>query len=149
MFAMRWRRNVLSIVNPGRYRFFEGVDGASQRFVSIIAEGRELREVGRCGHYGPVVVFERNRIGKHQVNPRSFLISAMSLAPGSLREFCKYIARADSSRAGPQFGGEFADADRFQRFRDRVAVVSGVYDEGARRFKVRAGEVEAAPDPGG
>jgi hypothetical protein len=36
----------------------------------------------------------------------------MSLAPGSLREFCKYIARADSSRAGPQLGGEFADADR-------------------------------------
>ena len=68
MFAMRWRRNVLSIVNSGRYRFFEGVDGASQRFVSIIAEGRELQEVGRRGHYGPVVVFERNRIGKHQVN---------------------------------------------------------------------------------
>ncbi len=68
MFAMRWRRNVLSIVNSGRYRFFEGVDGASQRFVPIIADGRELQEVGRRGHYGPVVVFERNRIGKHQVN---------------------------------------------------------------------------------
>ena len=47
MFAMRWRRNVLSIVNSGRNRFLEGVDGASQRFVSIIAEGRRIGKITR------------------------------------------------------------------------------------------------------
>ena len=69
MFSKRGGGDVPAIVNSGRYRLFKCVDGASQRFVPVIAARRQLLEVSRRDHYGPIVVFERNWIGKHQFNP--------------------------------------------------------------------------------
>ena len=45
-------------MDAGRYCFFEGIDGTSQRFVPVIPEGRELRKIRTRGHDGCIVVFQ-------------------------------------------------------------------------------------------
>ena len=57
------RGNVIPGVDASRDRFLQSRDGARQRFVAVAAERRQLREVGRGGQYGAVVVLESDRIG--------------------------------------------------------------------------------------
>ena len=44
--ALRRRGNVPAVVDAGRYRLFQGVDGASEGLLTVIPEGGQLREVG-------------------------------------------------------------------------------------------------------
>ena len=52
---------------------FEGIDGASQCLVPVIAEGREFRKIRARSHDGRIVVFQCNWIGKHSGQPEILL----------------------------------------------------------------------------
>ena len=73
--------DVLAVVNAGRYRLFQCVDGAGHGLIQVVPEGGQLREVGRSYQHGPIIVFKQDRIGEHQSNPKSFLILATRAPP--------------------------------------------------------------------
>ena len=80
--------NVVTAVDAGGDRLLKRVHGAGGRFLAVVAERGQFGEVGGCHQDGAVVIFEHDRVGEHQFNPRSFLILATSPLPSSLRPPC-------------------------------------------------------------
>ena len=80
----------------GGNRLFQRVDSPCEGLRAVCPEGGQLREVRRGRQGGPVVLLQRYRIGKHQSNPKSFLIFATSPRPPNSRS-----ASAGTAPAGP------------------------------------------------
>ena len=90
--------NILAIVDAGRYGLFKRVDSAGDGLLPVVSEGGQLREVGGGRQDGPVIIFESYRIGKHQSNPKPFLIFATSPRPDSFPPPCigSWLVRSPS-----------------------------------------------------
>lgn len=83
-----WRRHVGTSVNAGGDCLLERIFGAEHGFVFILAVGRQLRELSRRDKHRTFVGLQFNRIGDHQLRPKSLLIFATSPAPSSFRPPC-------------------------------------------------------------
>ena len=62
--ALRGHGNVHAVVNASRYRLFQRVDCARYGLLTVVPEGGQLREVWGGRQQGPVISFERHRVGE-------------------------------------------------------------------------------------